>query len=274
MLNEPRVYRHAPIQIVLTIVLFAMLAAGVSLAVNQDTIFIVLPFGFFLLLLALFSIYSLTVRTAISDSEISVQSLLGSKSLGWSEINRVSGRGNGIKLHNFDDDVTVSPSPQLPGYEEIVDWIGTKRPDLFTPQENEEMNRNLFIVLLSVMAIILIIGIASFSIIQADQWYLSIFFVFVGTAISIILLSAPRSITLEGRSLLLKYIFHEKALLADEIESIQLASQRTRNGKTYHIRINLAGGKGGLRIAGMRPSLPIVYLTLKNWHNKMKLSSN
>ena len=76
MLSEPRVYRHAPIQIILTLVLFAMLAGGLSLAVNRDTILIVLPFGFLLLLLALYSIYSLTVRTTISESEISVQSIL------------------------------------------------------------------------------------------------------------------------------------------------------------------------------------------------------
>jgi hypothetical protein len=67
--------------------------------------------------------------------------LLGSKTLRWTEIARVSGRGYGIKLHNFDEDVTVAPMYRLPGYEEVIEWIGRKRPDLFGAQEFSEMKR-------------------------------------------------------------------------------------------------------------------------------------
>ncbi len=268
MLNEPRVYRHPPFQIVLAILVFGILAGVLLLSFNTEgASILLLPFGLIIVLLAIFSIYSLTGKTTISDDEISVQTILGTKSLRWSEISRVSGRGNGIKLHNFDGDVTVSPSPQLPGYEEIIEWIGTKRPDLFTPQEVAEMSRSWIVLLLIAMAVILIVGIASFSIIQTDQWFMSVFFVFIGAMILIVAISSPLAITVGGKSLLLKYIFSQRTLLADEIQSIELVSQRTRNGKTYHIRLNLPSGKG-LRISSLRPSLPIVYLTLKNWHRK------
>jgi len=196
-----------------------------------------------------------------------VQNILGTKSLRWNEISRITGRGHGIKLHNFDGDLTVSPSAQLPGYEKVVEWIGMKRSDLFEPQENEEMRRNWLTILLMGIILVLIIAFGSLTVIQSGQWFLAIFFVFVGAVLMAVIASSPQSITLEGRSLLVKYMFSQQSLREREIQSVELRSQRTRNGKSYHIRLNLLDGKG-LRISGLGPSLPIVYLKLKNWHKK------
>ena len=46
-----------------------------------------------------------------------------------------------------------------------------------------------------------------------------------------------------------------------------LSYQQSRNGKIYFIVLNLTDRKP-IRVSGLIPSLPIVYLTLKNWLNK------
>jgi hypothetical protein len=267
MLNEPRVYRHPPLQIGFTILIYVVLAFIFFTSFDASTSPILLSFGIILLLIAAYSLYALTGRTTISDSEISVQTLLGTRSLAWSEISNVSGRNSGIRLHNFDGDLAVSPSPQLPGYEEVIEWIGTKRPDLFNPQEDEEMRRSRAILLLTAISVVLIVGIGALTVIQSGQWFMSIFFVLVGVVILVVIAASPQSITLHRRSLLLRYLFSEKTLLVNEIKSIQLISQRTRNGKSYHVRLDLQRG-GGLRLSGLGLSLPILYLRLKNWHKR------
>jgi hypothetical protein len=80
-------------------------------------------------------------------------------------------------------------------------------------------------------------------------------------------LSLPQSLTLEGKSLRVKYLFKEKTLLADEIESVDLRFSQSRNGKSYFILITQKDKKS-LRISGLGLGLPIIYLTLKNWHKK------
>jgi hypothetical protein len=78
-------------------------------------------------------------------------------------------------------------------------------------------------------------------------------------------LSLPQSLMLEGKSLFVKYLFSEKKLLADEIASVELRFTQTRNGKNYFVLLAQTNKKS-LRILGLKPSLPIAYLVLKNWH--------
>ena len=75
----------------------------------------------------------------------------------------------------------------------------------------------------------------------------------------------PQSLTLDGKTLRLKYLSSEKALLADEIASVDLRFSQSRNGKNYFILLTQKNKKT-VRISGLSPSLPIVYLVLKNWH--------
>ena len=77
--------------------------------------------------------------------------------------------------------------------------------------------------------------------------------------------SIPNSLTLERNSLILKYVFSEKTLLADEIASVRLSFTQSRNGQQYFIALMLTNRKS-IRISGLGISLPIAYLVLKNWH--------
>ncbi len=272
-MNEPKVYKHKPFQLIFTVVLFAFVFIGMSINVGPNEFYIQILFAVILGIVFVISLFSTTGKTIISDNEISTQSLLGTKSVAWRQIGRVSGTGFSIKLHNMDGDVTVAPSPQIPGYAEVIEQIGAKRPDLFDAANFREMKRSWFIlfplILLIVffMAGILGTGLMMFS--KPDTTVIIIIplfiIIFIGLIFFGIALSSPQSVTLEGRSMSIKYLFSEKTLLTDEIASIELRFTQTRNGKSYFVAINQTNRKS-LRISGLNIGLPIVYLVLKNWH--------
>lgn len=275
-MNEPRVYKHSPFQFVVLILMFGFILVAMFFNMDLGDGSMLIPVAI-LLLVVIISITSLTQKTIISEDEISSQSLLGTKTLRWSEINRVSGRGYSIKLHNLDGDITVVPSPNLPGYEEVVESIGNKRPDLFNPREYDELKSGSFPLLAGLIFTVLFVGIfVGFGLLLYNSpdaapvmiapliIFLVIIAVFVG-----MMFFRPRSLVLDGRSMSIKYFLSEKTLLADEIQSVQFTFQRSRNGKIYFVLLHLVNRKS-VRISGLNPSLPVVYLVLKNWHKQNK----
>ena len=275
-MNEPRVYKHSPFQFVVLILMFGFILVAMFFNMDLGDGSMLIPVAI-LLLVVIISITSLTQKTIISEDEISSQSLLGTKTLRWSEINRVSGRGYSIKLHNLDGDITVVPSPNLPGYEEVVESIGNKRPDLFNPREYDELKSGSFPLLAGLIFTVLFVGMfAGFGLLLYNSpdvapvmiaplvIFLVIIAVFVG-----MMFFRPRSLVLDGKSMSIKYFLSEKTLLADEIQSVQFTFQRSRNGKIYFVLLHLVNRKS-VRISGLNPSLPVVYLVLKNWHKQNK----
>jgi|CXWL01.1.fsa_nt_gi hypothetical protein len=242
-MNEPKVYQHKPLQLILLIILFAFLIVFSFFNIGMDEVYILIPFGVFLGVMFFISLYSMTVKTIISDTEISTQSILGTKSLSWGEISRVSGKGNAIKLHNMDGDVTVAPSQQLPGYEEVIEWIGAKRPDLFNPQAYSEMKRGWFLLFPAVLIVVFFIagllgtGLMIFNRSETSMTVLMplIFIIVIALVFFGVVLYSPQSVTLNGKSMLVKYFFSEKTLLANEIASVELRFTQTKNGKNYFV---------------------------------------
>ncbi|MBI5964307.1 MAG: hypothetical protein HY863_12585 [Chloroflexi bacterium] len=274
-MNEPKVYQHKPFQLILLIILFIFLTVFSFFNIEAGEAYILIPFGVFLGIMFFFSLYSMTVKTIISDTEISTYSILGTKSLSWGEISRVSGKGSAIKLHNMDGDITVAPSPQLPGYDEVIEWIGAKRPDLFDHLAYSEMKKGWFILFPAVLIVVIFIagllgsGLMFFNSSETPLTVIMplIFITVIALAFFGAILSSPQSVTLDGKSMLVKYFFSEKTLLVDEIASVELRFTQTRNGKNYFVQLNLTHKKS-LRISGMNIGLPIAYLVLKNWQKK------
>jgi len=276
-MNEPRIYKHSFALTVIILVMLVLIFAALSFGGDWNGVTSLIALSIFVLIITIF-VVTMTQKTIISDDEISSQSLFGIKTLHWSEITRVSGRGDSIKLHNFDGDVTVAPSPGLPRYEEVIEIIGNKRPDLFNPREYDELKSGSFFLLASLAFLVLflsmIAGVGYFLYSSPDTARLgSVIFaplivlfivmvVFAGTIVF-----RPRSLTLDGKSMTIKYLFREKTLLADEIRSVQFAYQQSRNGKIFFVLLHLVNRKS-LRLSGLNPNLPVVYLVLKNWHQQ------
>ncbi|MCL4268669.1 MAG: PH domain-containing protein, partial [Anaerolineales bacterium] len=102
-MNQPRVYKNSAASLSLIVLFFIAFLVPVLFGLGSDSVTIILPIiGFVLFIFAvLFLAHS--SKVILSDDEITVQNLLGSKTLRWTEVHRVSGRGSGIKLHNFDE---------------------------------------------------------------------------------------------------------------------------------------------------------------------------
>ena len=265
-MNEPRVYKNPPWNFILTAVIFAFIFIGFVISGASGDLTSGIPILGFFAVLFLISAFSMTSKTIISEDEISSQTLLGTKTLRWSEISRVSGRGYGIKLHNFDGDVTVAPSSQLPDYEEVIEWIGAKRPDLFTPQEYGEMSRSWLGMLPLPIFGLLAIGFGIFIFADSNDFLFPVFIAFgVGVVFIGMALAAPQSVSIQGNSITVGYLFNQKTLRADEIASVNLSYTKSRNGKNYFVALNPKSGRA-IRLSGLTPSLPVAYLVLKNWH--------
>ncbi|MBL8061859.1 MAG: PH domain-containing protein [Anaerolineales bacterium] len=272
-MNEPRVFKNSPAVVIVIVIIFLVLIGGIVFTTGLENSFIVLPMAAFGLFVFGLIFVANSSKVIITDEEITAQNLFGSRTLRWTEINRVSGRGYEIKLHNYDEDVTVHPSSGLPGYEQIVDLIGAKRPDLFSPQEYGEMRRGIVPFMLMALVILLILGamvafvIAALS--SSDTPIVSLLplavFGFIVFVIGGMMLSIPQAVTLDGYSLNLKYLFSERSIRADEIKYIQFWYTQSRNGKHYYIALHLMSGKQ-LRLSGLGVSMPIAYLVMKNWH--------
>lgn len=267
MLNEPRTYRHPPFQLGLTIFIFGILGVGLLTTIGTTKYLVLIPFGILFGVIFLTTLYSMTTKTIISDNEISTQSILGVKTLAWNEISSISGRGNAIKLHNFDGDVTVAPNQQLSGYEEIVEWIGAKRPDLFNPLEYSELSRSWLGTIIFPVLGVLFFGFGYFIYTQSDLFFPLIMFSIVGAVFIGTLFTSPQNVSIQNNSIVIGYLLSQKTLLSEEVASVNLRYTQTRNGKNYFIALTLTNKKV-IRVSGLSPSLPVVYLVLKNWHKK------
>lgn len=267
-MNEPRTYRQAPFQFVI-LLLVALIFAGVLFPTFREGDAVsVLLFGSLIGLFLLFSLYSLTGAIMVSDAEIASRRLWMTRSLGWNEIHQVSGSGSGLKLKNYDGDITVSLSSQVPGFEEVVEQIGQKRPDLFTSPDLYVMERNLLSMILRVLFGLVIIGMGVWIISQnGEVWFPAIFFLAAGLITMVTVFASVQTVSIEGGSLLVKYLFKEMTYRADQIEAVRLDFQRTRNGRIYFVQLQLQDRKT-VRIANLRPGTAIAYLVIREWHRK------
>lgn len=270
-MNEPRVYKQPIFGIFLSAVML-MFSCGIIFFVSEaltDLWFMIPILGLFGIAF-LISLFSYTSKVTITDDEITSSYLFIPKTLRWTEINRASGSGSGIKLHS--DDTTVSINSRLPGVEEIIETIGQKRADLFSPQEFSEMRRGLGSYLGFLVIALLFGGIGVFYFSIADfssdslfsMGFIALFLIFFMWTF----LASPQSLTIENNNLQIKYLLGEKNFSANDVSSVFLSHTRTRRGgKQYFISLNSKDGKN-IRISGLNIGLPVAYLVLKNWHKK------
>ena len=221
------------------------------------------------------AIFNATSSVKISSNEIITGRLLGSKSLRWSDIARVSMRGQSLRLHNRDEDVTLSLDSQLDGYPEILDIVFNKRPDLFEVGENNIMTRSLLgsIFFLGFGLLLLLASIfLFFTLDEAGIIFGLVLALFGLILIGSWLLGAQR-LELESQTMTIVYLYKKVSYTTSDISSITLKKQRTRNGYVYFVQADLQSGKK-LRIPSFKQGSTLTYQILKRWHSKSKGVSN
>ncbi|MBK6645870.1 MAG: PH domain-containing protein [Anaerolineales bacterium] len=272
-MKEPRVYKSSPMVFVVLLVSFALLFGGIIFGVGLEGISFTLPMVAIIMLLLVLAFVAQFAKVTVSDEEISIQNLFGVKSLRWAEVDRVSGRGYALKLHDRDEGVKMSINPQLPGYEEIVEFAGVRRPDLFSPNQYSDMKRGVTVYVLIFLFVTLILGISLFYVyVTMDspntspvEYLPLLVFVLITIAFGSMVFSVPRALTLDGNTMGLKYILGERTIRADEIAIVQFRFTQSRNGRHYFVNLSLHNRKN-IQLKALGVGLPIAYLVLKNWH--------
>lgn len=215
----------------------------------------------------IFATWYLTTHVIVSEFGIATKTVLGSKSLKWSEINRFSARGSLTRLHHYDDNTVLSIGSRLDGYAEIFELLHQKRPDLFDIEKYKSITHNMsnaivqlvigiFLVILGLLgyfsgieALIstLIFGVI-FSLVSFRNWYFS-----------------PRTLTLEQESLNFSYVNKTVSLPIDEIKDIKIGrQQQIKSAQVNSVLVFLRNGHI-VTLSGYDQSSIVMYHLLKRW---------
>jgi len=205
----------------------------------------------------------------ISNDEIVTGSLLGSRSLRWTEISRVSMRGQSLRLHNRDEDVTLSLDSQLDGYPEILDIIFNKRPGLFEVGDNNVMSRSVWgsVFAIGFGLLMMAISVTLLFTIDTTGIILSLFFFIFGLFLIGTWLLGAQRLELESQSMTIVYLYRRVSYTVGDISSITLEKRRTRNGYIYFVQANLVSGKK-VKLPAFKQGSALIYQILKRWHSK------
>jgi hypothetical protein len=267
MINEPKVYKNSLGTILLTSFVFLMVIVGIAVGAAVIDLTTMLLLGCFSLVVFPMLFLPMLSKAIVSDDEITAQNLFIPKTVRWTEIRNVSGSGKGIKLHS--EDATVSINTQLPGYEEIIETIGEKRPDLFSTQEFGTIRRGVLSYLGTFLGTIAFVAVIILYISTGSSDFVTLLIIlgFLGFFLWSFF-TEPQVFTFENNNLLIKYLFSEKKIAANEITGIFFTyTHSRRGGKSYYVAINLKEEKQ-IRVSGLGVSLPVAYLVLKTWHKK------
>jgi hypothetical protein len=97
----------------------------------------------------------------------------------------------------------------------------------------------------------------------------SVVFFVVGIYGIVSWLLSPKSIVLEGTTLVVRYFFKEVSYSAGDIQFISLEKRRTKNGYVYFVQINLESGKK-IKLPSFRQGNILTYQILKRWHEQTR----
>jgi hypothetical protein len=263
MESNEKVYKHTWVKIlplIFVVVMFSSLMGSVK------------SLGYFYLIIIgislFYSIHYLTSRVKISETEISTQSWLGTKSLRWNEIVRSSMPFTNLRLHNYDGDMTLSLDSQLPGYPEIVDTIFKRCPGLLDLENNKSISGGILQTIPMVISGLVFLGLAISVLLSSKDLLLpGLFLMALGLIMATSFLLRPRGIEMNGDNLTIRYLFRETTLPSSEIRGISLEAQRSKSGMHFFPLVNLANGKR-IRLPGFKPGGIITYQLLKRWHEK------
>lgn len=272
-MNLPRENKNSVFYALLVIIVVGASIFGLLFAIGvEKTGFIMLPLAVVFTIFSMGLLYLSASKTVASEDEITSKTMFSAKTLKWSEVARVSGSGHAIKLHNSDGDVTIAISPRVPGYQEIVEWLGAKRPDLFNQQEYSRVRVNLLSILMRLFGglSLIIIGILPFILGDYSREVMISFIITILVGVYIIgaALFAPWAVSIQGKSIEIGYLFTHKTLTVHDVSSVYFGYSQTRRGRrNYYVQISKREGSV-VRFSSLKPSMPIAYLIFKNWYTQ------
>lgn len=213
---------------------------------------------------AIFVALYLTNSVMISESSITTKTILGTKSLKWSEIGHVSSRGSSLKLHSHNGDVVLMINPRLDGSEGILNSIFSKRADLFDMNKNNPLLRSFRSNVITLVIGLLLITLSLLLYAYKNYLYTSGFLGLLFCSQSLLSwYASPHSMALEGDRLVLNYLNRSLRFSVDDIESIQIGTTQQNQLKSVFIVFR---DKRVMEVSGFKQTPFIIYPVLKQWH--------
>jgi len=264
MQSTEKTFRYTYILKNLGVVYLIFLALGFWLTFyfDGDVVFLFILIGVGVALIVIF----LTTSVVISDEEITTRTLLGEKSLKWSEVDRISSERSSIKLMNRDGDTTLRVNSRLDGYAQIFSLLYQKRGDLFEYRVHNPFSRSVISNIITLI-IQLFFGVVSvinlvFLILNKEYSMSQIIFVGLGVFITYSLSNwffSPQNLTINSNSLTIKYFYKNISCSKDEIASISFWKGQAIMGLKNKKVIKFS-------VSGFVQSGFVVYYVLKRWH--------
>jgi hypothetical protein len=266
---KEKVYRR-PLGVLVLILLGALFAFYIAFSVDEANYFF-----FFLASLVLISaLLHVTSTVKISEHEITVSKLTGSKSLKWAEIAHISTHGQTLRLHHRDNDLVLSIDPQLVGYTTIVDIVFSKRADLIDESETTFSTTWLTgLVILAFGSLITIFSVFAFLEVKGVEKFFAVLLLAAGIYTILLWFLYPRRVVLENQNIRVKYLFRELSYTVDHISSITLEKLTTKDGYSYFVQINLSSGKK-IKLPPFKQGFVVAYQVIKRWHIRASSSVN
>lgn len=266
METNEKTFRHSSKKLLAMLVMGAF-SVFIGFSDGETNYFCFSVAGFIMIVVLFFATSSIT----ISLDEITTTRLFVSKSLRWSEIGRISMRGETLRLHNRDEDITLTLDSQLDDYNEVLDIVFGRRPDLFDASENNVLSgswlRN--VVLLGTSLVVITISIILVFLLEGFDKIFSLPLFMLGIYIMWSWFSAPRRITLEGKNLIVGYLLEEASYSADEISSISYKRKRKpKSGYINYVQINLRAGEC-IQFSLFEHGNAFAHQILKRWQQKI-----
>jgi hypothetical protein len=217
--------------------------------------------GFGILLWILFRTYSIQV----SDRGITQKTLLGTKSLAWGDIRQISAQGAALRIRG--DHVTISISPRMYGSMEITQWLQTKRPGLFRIKHVAQLRHNsvwrMPVLWVGILQVILFLLLYIFR--DYVSYLLGIVGLFFCGQALVSWYISPRSLVLEGNSIIVRYRNRSVSYSADDIAGIQ--AWMTKQGQFRSVVIALHNKKV-LDLSVFQQTPFITFPVLSQWHEE------
>ncbi|HMB22432.1 MAG: hypothetical protein ACM33V_09040 [Chloroflexota bacterium] len=171
-------------------------------------------------------------------------------------------------MHNRDEDVTLTLDSQLDDYNEVLDLVFSRRPDLFDAGENNVLSGNWLrnVVLLVAGLVVITISIILVFLLEGFDKIFSLPLFMLGIYIVWSWFSAPRRLTLDGKNLIVGYLLEEASYSVDEIRSISYKRKRKpKSGYINYIQINLKAGDD-IQFSLFEHGNAFAYQVLKRWY--------
>ena len=206
-------------------------------------------------------------RVEVSDHEISTFRIGQKRSIRWDEIGEVRSKAleNDLLLTSRDGDKKVKISSQIVGYEEVIDQLRKKCPDLWKNEPSRTFHQSIRSPLFMSLFAFLFIAVGTKGLIEKDSIISSLVVFALGLVIVAMLSGIAWLAEIQNDELCLRTVWGEKKIKVSEIKNIRLAGQDTGYSTVTHfVIIELVNNKS-VRLGNFREGIPMLYNSLKSW---------